>query len=192
MNTDTGRIRRMTVRAAALAALAVMTPLAAACGGSASHSADASSTAGASSAYQAELAHAHCMRSHGVPHFPDPPAPGSNSSGIIPDSAYQGVSQSTVDAAKSACQHLLPNGGQVSPAQQQQMLSQAVTYAKCMRSHGVPNFPDPQGNVKGVVSPISLQHSGVDTNSTQYQRASQACQNDLPSRLRHGLPGNGS
>lgn len=192
MNTNTGRIRGMTARAAALAALTVMTPLAAACGGSAAHGADDSSTAGASSAYQAELAHAQCMRSHGVPHFPDPPAPGSSSGGLIPDSAYQGVSQSTVDAAKSACQHLLPNGGQVSPAQQQQMLSQAVTYAKCMRSHGVPNFPDPQGNVKGVVSPFSLEHSGVDTNSTQYQRASQACQKDLPSRLRHGLPGNGS
>ena len=45
--------------------------------------------------------------------------------------------------------------------------------AACMRSHGEPNFPDP--NAQGVIS-----SSNLDPSSPQFQQAMQACQKDLP------------
>jgi len=44
----------------------------------------------------------------------------------------------------SACRHLLPNGGNVpDQAALQQDLTALRGFAQCMRSHGVPNWPDP-------------------------------------------------
>ena len=62
---------------------------------------------------QKALAFSRCMRSHGVPKFPDP-----NSSGAIPKVSLQqlGVSSTAFQAAQRACQHLLPNSGQSSQA----------------------------------------------------------------------------
>jgi hypothetical protein len=54
------------------------------------------------------LAYSRCMRSHGVPNFPDP-----DSSGSLPASAKQiGASNLRFDAAQTACRHLLPNSSQ--------------------------------------------------------------------------------
>jgi hypothetical protein len=83
---------------------------------------------------------ADCMRSHGVPKFPDPSAGGgidiSSSSGINPQSpAFQ--------FAQNACSKLLPGGGpprgSVSESQKLAMLR----LAECMRKHGLSTFPDP-------------------------------------------------
>jgi hypothetical protein len=64
-----------------------------------------SSNAGGSQTSQL-LAFARCMRSHGVPNFPD-----LNSSDKFPGAQQLGVSSSQYQAAMNACQHLLPNGG---------------------------------------------------------------------------------
>jgi hypothetical protein len=50
-------------------------------------------------------------------------------------------------------------------------------FASCMRSHGEPNFPDPdaQGNLSISAS------SGVDPSSSQFQTAQRACSKYLPS-----------
>ena len=54
------------------------------------------------------LAYSSCVRSHGVPNFPDP-----TSGGGIPKETAQklGVSQSQLEAAQSDCTRLLPAGG---------------------------------------------------------------------------------
>ena len=68
----------------------------------------ASTTAGQTTTSQT-LAYAHCMRSHGVPAFPDP-----DSSGEIPKTQVVSARQSNpsrFDSANSTCRHLLPNGG---------------------------------------------------------------------------------
>ncbi len=81
------------------------------------------------------------MRSHGVPNFPDPVlTPGGGygyrTTGIDPNSAaFQGALQ----ACKALPSPWQSTGQQLSPAQQQAWLS----WAKCIRAHGVPNFPDP-------------------------------------------------
>jgi hypothetical protein len=51
-----------------------------------------------------------------------------------------------------------------------------------MRSHGVPNFPDPQFSGGGV----RIGGTGLDPNSPQFTAAQKACQSKLP-----GKPGGG-
>jgi hypothetical protein len=137
--------------------------LTAACGGSSS-----SSAAGGSAQYQKALAYSQCMRSHGVPNFPDP-----DSQGQFPQIQIgrNGVSQQAVQSAQNACRHLLPNGGTGTAQQQQAKLTQALDFARCMRAHGVPNFPDPTTANGGM----GFNMAGVDTHSPQYQSAQQAC-----------------
>jgi hypothetical protein len=130
--------------------------------------------------YHQALAFVRCMRSHGIPDFPDPASNGAINSGAVSESDSQ------LNLAQSACQHLLPpsSGGVPSPAQQQQLLSQALRYSRCMRSHGVPNFPDPAGpEGKNVFAPAGP--PGIDTASPQYHAASNACHSLLPG----GQPG---
>jgi hypothetical protein len=43
--------------------------------------------------------------------------------------------------------------------------------AKCMRAHGVPDFPDPVASNGG----IGYSLGGIDTSSLQYRSAQQAC-----------------
>jgi hypothetical protein len=55
----------------------------------------------------------------------------------------------------------------------QSTYQQAVDYAKCMRAHGVPNFPDPNSQGKFVLG-------GVDPSSSGYQAAQDACKSLAP------------
>ena len=164
-------------RAALLAVIVGIALLASGCGGSASSGGGSSST-GASSAYQKELAFSECMRSHGVPDYPDPTS--SDGALVINNpggtTGSGGVSQSTMLAAQQTCRHLLPNGGEPSQAQQQQNVKQELKFVQCMRSHGVPDMPDPSSN--GAASAGA--DSGINPQSPQYQKAMQACQSLLP------------
>jgi hypothetical protein len=118
------------------------------------------------------LKFAECMRSHGVANFPDPNAQGAiQATGLDPGST-------TFQAASNTCRHLLPNGGQPTPAQQAKALAQAIKFSQCMRSHGITDFPDPQSQAGGGIS-ISLHStpgSDLNPNSPQFQDAQKACQ----------------
>lgn len=171
----TRRPRRARLRpartASAIIAMAVLAPLAAACSSSPSStgsvgSPNAKGSATSQSASSQAVTYARCMRSHGVPNYPDPDA-----SGQLPktDAQLLGVSTSQYQAAQQACRHLLPAGGSVQqqdaqcmqnsdcpPALVQQMMAADLKLARCMRSHGVPNFPDPaNGGSGGPFFPIS-------------------------------------
>jgi hypothetical protein len=80
------------------------------------------------------------MRSHGVPNFPDP-----DSTGAIPKLSLQqlGVSSSEFQAAQGACRNLLPDSSQSSNAEVQQVMTALWRFARCVRAHGAPNWPDP-------------------------------------------------
>jgi hypothetical protein len=91
------------------------------------------------------LQYASCMRSHGVPAFPDQ-GPGAEfsipvGSGINPQSpAFQ--------SAQSACSNLIPRAGAgPSEATEQQKL-RMLAESLCMRKHGLPSFPDPTGTAR--------------------------------------------
>ena len=119
---------------------------------------------------------AACMRQNGEPSFPDPNAQGQISvSGIDPGSAQ-------FQQAQQACRKLMPHGGTPSPAQQALMRSSALALSACMRSHGEPNFPDPQFGPGGRVSIRIGQGGGLDPQSPQFQAAQKACQKDFPGK----------
>jgi hypothetical protein len=160
-------------RTAAIIATAVVALLAAACGGSTARQNSSGFTA-ASAQENGGLAFSRCMRSHGVATFPDP-----TTGGVIPKETPQqlGVSSSQWQAAQSACQHLLPNGGSgPNSAQLQQAKAQALRFSQCVRNHGVPNFPDPDSGGR-IPDPASV---GIDQGSPQFQAANQACRRWRP------------
>jgi hypothetical protein len=148
-------------RAAAPAMIIAAGLLLAACGGSgASPSASRSSTFGPAVGFSA------CMRSHGLAEFPDP-----DSHGNLPKVTPQqlGVSTSQFNAARSACAHLLrPSTGQA-----QQTLNGMRDFARCMRSHGVRNWPDP--TIDGDGRAVFDLHGRVNPDGPQANRASDEC-----------------
>src|SRR5580692_1322173 len=93
-----------------------------------------------------------CMRSHGVPDFPDPTSGPNGGPGFQirsgPGSDLD-TNSAKFPAADKACKPLLPNGSVAPPmsaAQQHKFLA----WAACIRAHGVPNFPDPIFSNGGV------------------------------------------
>jgi hypothetical protein len=129
---------------------------------------------------QTALAYARCMRSHGVPKYPDP-----TTSGALPKESPQqlGVSNEQFQIAARDCQHLLPNvGGGPTPAALQQSWSDFLKFAQCMRRHGVSNWPDPTRYPAHPERPyFDLQRAGIDPNSPSISTRIHAC---LP--LLHG------
>jgi hypothetical protein len=127
-----------------------------------------------------------CMRKHGVPNFPDPDSKGgltlNGNSGIDPRSPQ-------FRAAQQACRKLLPNGGKPNAKDQAKALEQALKFSQCMRSHGVPNFPDPKASGGGMELAIP-KSAGIDPNSPQFKAAQKACQKLLPGQGR-GLESRG-
>jgi hypothetical protein len=125
------------------------------------------------------------MRSHGVPNFPDPSSGGRLSvgpgSGIDPNSP-------TFQAAQRACQKELPNGGRPSPQQQAKMQKALLAFSACMRSHGIPDFPDPTFPTGGGAQLRIRSGSGSDLNpqSPRFQAAQTACQGNLPGNVKVG------
>ena len=81
------------------------------------------------------LAFAKCMRANGVSNFPDPSGGGLKLTPAIAQSP-------NFRTAQTACKQYLPNGGQP-PVTAPGARTAALAFAKCMRTHGVPNFPDP-------------------------------------------------
>jgi hypothetical protein len=119
-----------------------------------------------------------CMRAHGVPKFPDANADGGiaidSSSGINPDSAQ-------FKTAEKACRKLAPNSGKApSPAEQAKNHDQELEFSACMRSHGLPKFPDPVFSSGGRTQMRIDAKSGLDPNSPIFQAAQKRCQKLLP------------
>lgn len=150
----------------ALAALAAVTVLTAACGGGSASAAGSSGTGQVR--VQQALAFAHCMRSHGVPDFPDP----DSSGGIVIKKTLLEPAYNAPRSARTACAHLLPRYGLalLTPAQQEQHQRQQLAMAACMRRHGFANFPD---NWSGNVG--QLQSAHIDPGSPQLNAALTKC-----------------
>jgi hypothetical protein len=155
----------------------------AACGSSSPTTGGATSAQGDAAANQAKgLAFAHCMRSHGVANFPDP----TGSGGGLRVQIQSGPSGTSVNgvavngpafrSAMQACRSYLPNGGHPSAAQTAKAQAQALAMSRCMRSHGVTNFPDPKfGSGPGGGIGIQLNGPGLDPNSPTFKAAQKAC-----------------
>jgi hypothetical protein len=118
------------------------------------------------------VAFAHCVQTHGAPNFPEP-----NGQGVF---SMNGINQGSPSfrAATNHCSHLLPNGGRPTAAQEAQNVAQALEFSRCMRAHGIPDFPDPQILNGGADISISLRGgkgSDLDPNDPRFQAAQRAC-----------------
>jgi hypothetical protein len=88
------------------------------------------------------LAFTRCMRAHNVPSYPDP----SGTGGVPKENAQQlGVTDTQLQAATQVCGHLLPGSSAGGPtaAEVRQEWNGMLAFARCMRSHGIQNWPDP-------------------------------------------------
>jgi hypothetical protein len=108
-----------------------------------------------------------CMRSHGLTDFPDPTV-GSNG---LP--SWSGVSNQApaYKAAQQVSKQDLPDIGPHTPAEKATANAAALKYSTCMRSDGVPSFPDPNG--QGL---IQINATGtLEPSSPQFRKAETAC-----------------
>ncbi|HZV27616.1 MAG TPA: hypothetical protein VFG00_15165 [Acidothermaceae bacterium] len=116
-------------------------------------------------------------RAHGLPTFPDPavatdgPAAGH---AILDKSVLKNYSDGVVNQAITACRSALDQAGLVSGQGSsnisQQELQARLALARCIRAHGVPNFPDPNPTTGDVTAP-----PGLSKNSPSILAAIHAC-----------------
>jgi hypothetical protein len=114
---------------------------------------------------------AGCMRSHGVPNLPDP----TTSPHEFKNALSQNSGSPAFQSAETACRHLLPGGGppSQSAAQSQAHTVALLAFARCLRNHGFPNFPDP--NTSGQVTHEMLANAGISLHQPAVLQAADAC-----------------
>jgi hypothetical protein len=118
--------------------------------------------------------YARCMRSHGVVNFPEPgslEAPGAIRSfkGQVAQSVASLASSPRFQAAQRACAQYAPQTTSSPPVSPQEM-QKLLAVSRCMRAHGVPDFPDPNP-VTGDMNPPP----GISRNSPIVLAALRAC-----------------
>jgi hypothetical protein len=130
------------------------------------------------------VAYSACVRAHGVPNFPDPKISTNGNEvkvaiGVMP--AITGNPH--FKSAQQACNRLLPGGGpgegsdhQITPSEQSRYLKAAA----CIRSHGLPNFPDPTFSGGGV----HINHQGLNESSPVFKAAVRSCESLIPASVR--------
>jgi hypothetical protein len=162
----------------ALVAAVVVAVIGAGCGGHVPSSASVSGAAAAAAKGgpgEAAFRFSACMRTHGVSNFPDPKvktSAGSTSVAIAINPSISG--QPAFKSAQKACQHILGKPGSAgtdhnSPARVQAL----IAFARCLRSHGFPNFPDPNAN--GELSEQTIAKSGINFQTPALLTAGQRC-----------------
>jgi hypothetical protein len=123
------------------------------------------------------------MRSNGVPNFPDPPGDGSYGvKAFAAQSHGRTISVNgvpvTAPAFRSAfatCNRYLPQPPTPTTHQLAKVRELMVTWAKCMRSHGLPQFGDPTITADGH----RIMHGQFAIGSPAYYAARQACDPQL-------------
>jgi hypothetical protein len=170
------RRRRPLIPTLVVAAATAVAVLAAGCGGAGSPTSSANQPTAAATVGRQFVAFSVCMRSHGVPTYPDPQI--SSSANHLQVTISPGGADPNSPAFKSAdhaCHNLLPNGGKPVNGPQDQALG--LTFADCMRSHAVPNFPDADRDGAFTLP------STINQQAPAFQHAMQACSNVEPSSL---------
>lgn len=165
-------------RSASAAVIALVASITvAACGGSGSSGSSAASTA------DTGLKYAACVRADGVPDYPDPRSGGGESIDQAPDKITidgraLAESPQVVRTAMSKCERYSPiaQGSPTSGSQLAKLRAEALVMARCMRAHGVPNYPDPTVKAgpggHGVV--VSLP-GGIDAKAPAIEAAQKQC-----------------
>ncbi len=119
------------------------------------------------------------MRSNGVPSFPDPSASGGFQ--LVPGT----FSSRMFKEAQGKCEKLLPAGPGSGPPPTAEALAQMLKVSRCMRRHGIADFPDPRtslphfsagmGDIADRDGVILVFPPGFDEQSSQFTQAAAVC-----------------
>jgi hypothetical protein len=125
------------------------------------------------------------MRAHGVPNFPDPGGGGTSVVG-----PGLNVGSPAFKAAQQACAKLAP-GLPGTPTLSASRRRALVAFARCVRAHGVPRFPDPlltapsaPSNGTSVIAlhgAVFAPPAGTDPQSPAFKQARAKCGAYAPS-----------
>jgi hypothetical protein len=163
-------------RAAVAVGLGVIVLLAGLAGCSASGgSAGATTTSGQQNAAAVLRELVRCARANGMPNMPDLRLDSNGRVSLPPGTPDP--PRSVERACRSIWERLPASarGDKERPPADMQAL---LRYARCMREHGMPDFPDPDSNGNFVASP-SMQREGK---SPRLLRAMQACRQLNPNK----------
>jgi hypothetical protein len=120
--------------------------------------------------------YARCMRAHGVLGFPDPQVtttPGGGSVKIAMMAPQSAVAAPHFTTAERACRGIIGPPEAHSPAAEQAHRRILLAFARCLRGHGITNFPDPDRHGRLTLQMISA--AGVDLHSRELLRAATDC-----------------
>jgi len=157
------------------AAIASVALLVAGCGSS---SAPSSGTGSPASFAAAAFKYSRCMRDHGLASFPDPAMTDHDGQQVAYLTATIPLDPSPAfKRAQTACRGILPTPSNVSPTQLAQQHhkreQQLVAFAKCLRGHGITDFPDPTS--QGQLTLAMVNAAGVDLQATAVLTAAKTC-----------------
>jgi hypothetical protein len=114
------------------------------------------------------------MRAHGVPDFPDPSATGIS----LSDQPGSDVNPSSpaFQAAQRSCAGIRFSKFNLTPTERAQGTAKLLRFARCVRAHRIPNYPDPSslGPNQGVG--FLIDRNTIDRHSPALQAALTACQ----------------
>jgi hypothetical protein len=117
-----------------------------------------------------------CMRAHGVANFPDPKVTHTSGGTQVAIKAV-GPASPQYKSAQQACRGILPPPSAADQAQQaadqRRHAQDLVSFARCLRSHGITRFPDP--NAQGQLSLQEVQADGIDLQAPSFRAAALAC-----------------
>jgi hypothetical protein len=161
-----GRVGRCRTLAAALAGVVTAVAVLPAC------SSGSGTPSPADSEDQVWLAITHCIRTHGMPQWPDP-VTGPDGHLMFPADAPHTTAQ-----VQAACRSLfaqLPADAGATPPPSAADLTKLREFAVCMRRNGVPDWPDPDASGNFVNVPAA-----VDV-GTLLKNLPAPCRADMPS-----------
>ena len=119
------------------------------------------------------------MRANGLPSFPDLSRNGMRIAASGQTISVNGIAISApaFSAARQKCEQYMPHT-HASLAQAAQQREQGLRFSRCMRSHGVSNFPDPELSGASGGANQSARLPGVTDGELQapvFQAAAKAC-----------------
>ena len=97
--------------------------------------------------------------------------------------AFSAIVRSALGALAAGALLTVACGGSPAPASGTSGVAQMEDYAKCMRSHGIKDFPDPVANPGGQGGSFEINGgpgSDLNHNDPRFQAANQACQSLMP------------
>jgi hypothetical protein len=126
---------------------------------------------------QAAYRYSACMRGHGLSNFPDPEVHQNGNQVSVIIHLIPGMKGSPAfRSANRACERIMRPAAeayQVSSTERRQRMDAALAFARCMRAHGFPNFPDP--TAQGHLSPEMVTAAGITLHQPAVLHAGLAC-----------------